>query len=40
MIIDEISMVGCMLLATMHLKLQKIKSSILPNGGLNIMFMG
>jgi hypothetical protein len=40
MIVDEISMVGCTMLATMHLKLQKLKSSILPFGGLNIMFMG
>jgi len=39
MIVDEISMVGCMMLATMHLKLQKLKSSILQFGGLNIMFM-
>jgi hypothetical protein len=40
MIIDEISMVGCTILARMHLKLQKLKSSILPFGRLNIMFMG
>jgi hypothetical protein len=40
MIVDEISMVGCMMLATMHLKLQKLKSSILRFGGFNIMFMG
>ncbi len=33
-------MVGCTLLATIHLKLQKLKSSILPFGGINIMFMG
>jgi len=39
-IIDEISMVGCTLLATIHLKLQKLKSNILPFGGINIMFMG
>jgi hypothetical protein len=40
MIIDDLSMVGCTMLATMHFKLQKLKSSILPFGGLNIMFMG
>jgi hypothetical protein len=40
MIIDEISMVGCTMLVKMHLKLQKLKSSILPFGRLNIMFMG
>jgi hypothetical protein len=39
-IIEEISMVGCTLLATIHLKLQKLKFSILPFGGINIMFMG
>jgi len=33
-------MVGCILLATIHLKLQKLKSNILPFGGFNIMFMG
>jgi hypothetical protein len=33
-------MVGCTLLTTIHLKLQKLKSSILPFGGINIMFMG
>ncbi len=40
MIVDEISMVGYAMLNTMHLKLQKLKSNILPFGGLNIMFMG
>jgi hypothetical protein len=39
-IIEEISMVGCTLLATIHLKLQKLKFSILPFGGINIMFIG
>jgi hypothetical protein len=39
-IINKISMVGCTLLATIHLKLQKLKSNILPFGGINIMFMG
>ncbi len=39
-IIDKISMVGYTLLATIHLKLQKLKSNILPFGGINIMFMG
>jgi hypothetical protein len=39
-IINKISMVGCSLLATIHLKLQKLKSNILPFGGINIMFMG
>jgi hypothetical protein len=39
-IIDELSMVGCTLLATIHSKLEKIKSNILPFGGINIMFMG
>jgi hypothetical protein len=39
-IIDEISMVGCILLfGTIHLKLQKLKSNILPSGGINIMFI-
>jgi len=32
--------VGCTMFATMHLNLQKLKSSILPFGGFNIMFMG
>ncbi len=32
-------MVGCTLLATIHLKLQKLKSNLLPFGGINIMFM-
>ncbi len=40
MIANEISMVGYMMFNTMHLKLQKLMSSILPFGGLNIMFMG
>jgi len=40
MIANEISMVGYMMFNTMHLKLQKLKSSILPFGGLIIMFMG
>jgi hypothetical protein len=39
-IVDEISMVGCTMLVTMHLKLQKLKSSILPFEIFNIMFMG
>jgi hypothetical protein len=38
-IVDEISMVGYNMLATMHLKLQKIKSNILPFSGVNILFM-
>jgi len=33
-------MVGCILLAIIHLKLQKLKSNILPFGGINIIFMG
>ncbi len=33
-------MVSCTMLATMDLKLQKLKSSILPFGGFNIMFIG
>jgi hypothetical protein len=33
-------MVGCILLATIHLKFQKLKSNILPFGRINIMFMG
>jgi hypothetical protein len=37
-IIDEISMVGCNMLVTIHLKLQKLKSNILPFCGMNIMF--
>ncbi len=40
MIIDEISVVGCNMLAIMHLKLQKLKYNILPFDGMNIMFMG
>jgi hypothetical protein len=40
MIINEISMVNCNMLATMHLKLQKLKSKILPFGGKSKMFMG
>jgi len=39
-IIDEISMVGCNMIVTIHLKLQKLKPNILPFGGMNIMFMG
>jgi hypothetical protein len=38
-IVDEISMVGCNMFATTHLKLQKFKSNILPFGGVNILFM-
>jgi uncharacterized membrane protein SirB2 len=33
-------MVGCTLLDTIYLKLQKLKFRILPFGGINIMFMG
>jgi hypothetical protein len=33
-------MVGCTLLATIHLKLQKLKFNMLPFGGINIKFMG
>jgi hypothetical protein len=40
MIVDEISMVGCTMLVKMHLRLQKLKSSILPFRRTNIMFMG
>jgi hypothetical protein len=40
MIIDEISMVGCNMLATMHLKLQKLNYNILLFDGMNIMFTG
>ncbi len=40
MIVDEISMASYTMFATMHLKLQKLKSSILPFGGFNIMFIG
>jgi hypothetical protein len=40
MIINEISMVDCNMFVTMHLKLQKLKSNILPFGEINIMFMG
>jgi hypothetical protein len=39
-IINKISMVGCTLFATIHLKLQKLKFNILPFRGINIMFMG
>jgi hypothetical protein len=37
---DEISMVGCNMFIIIHLKLYKLKSNILPFGGMNIMFMG
>jgi hypothetical protein len=40
MIVYEISMVGYMMFIIMHLKLQKLKLSILPFGGFNITFMG
>jgi hypothetical protein len=41
LIIDEISMVGCIMLTEIHIKLQKLKSSpFKPFGGLNIMFLG
>ncbi len=40
MIDDEISMVCCTMLVTMHLTSQKLQSNILQFGGLNIMFMG
>ncbi len=40
MIVDEISMGSCTMLVTMHLKLQKLKSSILPFGGFNIVLIG
>ncbi len=33
-------MVGYTLLATTHLKLQRLEYKILPFGGINIMFMG
>jgi hypothetical protein len=39
-IVDEISMANCTMFITMHLKLQKLKSSILPFGGFNILFIG
>jgi hypothetical protein len=38
-IVDEISMVGCNMFGTTHLKLQKFKSNILTFGGVNILFM-
>jgi hypothetical protein len=37
---DEISMFGCNMLVIIHLKSYKLKSNILPFGGINIMFMG
>jgi len=37
---DEISMVGYNMQVIIHLKLYKLKSNILPFGGMNIMFMG
>jgi hypothetical protein len=40
MITNEISIVGCTMLATMPLKLQKLGCNILPFEELNIMFMG
>jgi hypothetical protein len=39
-IIHKISMVGCILLATIHLKLQRLKSNIISFGGINIIFVG
>jgi hypothetical protein len=39
-IIDEISMVGCILLTMMHIKLHRLKCNILLFGGIKIMFMG
>jgi hypothetical protein len=36
-IINKISMEGCTLFVTIHLKLQKLKTKILPLGGINIM---
>jgi len=38
--IDNISMVGCILLTMMHIKLHRLKCNILPFGRINIMFMG
>ncbi len=40
MITNEISIAGCTMLATMHLKLQKLRCNILQFEELNIMFMG
>jgi len=37
--IHEISMVGCTLLATMHVKVKKIKSNLSSFESINIMFM-
>jgi hypothetical protein len=41
MIFDEISMIGCTMIANMHLKLQILKSKIQqPFRNINIMFLG
>jgi hypothetical protein len=37
--INKILMVGCTLLATMHLKLHKLKYNVLPFERINIIFM-
>jgi hypothetical protein len=40
-IFDEISMIGCTMLANIHLKLQNLKSETQrPFGNINIMFLG
>jgi len=38
-IIDEILTVGCILFATIYLKLHKLKYNLLPFRGINIIFM-
>jgi len=41
LIFDEIFMIGCIMLADIHLKMQKLRSSPLkPFGNVNIMFLG
>ena len=40
LIIDEVSTIGCTMLATLHLKLHKLKSNMEPFGNVNIFFMG
>jgi hypothetical protein len=36
---DEILIVGCILFATIYLKLHKLKYNLLPFRGINIIFM-
>jgi len=38
-IIDEVSIIGCTLFATIYLQLQKLKYNFVPFRGINIIFM-